>query len=166
MSLTRSRNCATASLMFDDSSQKAPRAASESVISTIALTATRPARRRSRRASPRRKPNTRSALVLDEAAVLDGQRALLEVAGERGLVRREQHGGAAGVDVADDLDDLGRHALIEIAGGLVGDQQQRLARDGARERRSLGLALRELGGIGLRARRQPNRTQRVEHAAS
>src|ERR1043165_8147709 len=119
MSFTRSRKWATASLMLDDSSQKAPSAASEGVIRRMALTATRPARRRSRRASTRRNPNTALALVLDQSFVLDPERALLERGGQRRRVRGEQHRGAAGVDVAHDLDHLGRHALVEVAGRLV-----------------------------------------------
>src|SRR5262245_58517967 len=102
--------------MLEESSQKAPRAASESVIRRMALTATRPARRRSLSASPSRKPNTGgSALVLDEPAVLERQRPLLERGGQRGLVRGEEHCRAARPDVAHDLDDLARHALVEVA---------------------------------------------------
>ena len=58
MMRTRSRQCAVAWPTFVDTSQKPPRAASESVISKMAATATRPARRRSRSASPMRKPST------------------------------------------------------------------------------------------------------------
>src|SRR5438093_872937 len=152
--------------MLEDSSQKAPSAASDRVIRRIALMATRPARRRSRSASPRRNPNTGgSALVLDEAAAVDRQRALLERGRQRGLVRGEEHRGAARPDVAHDLDDLGRHALVEVAGGLVGDEQERLARDGAGQRGTLGLARRELGRIGLGAGREADGAERVEDAA-
>ena len=59
MMRTRSRHRATARSRFTESSQNPPSAASDSVISTIALTATRPARRRSRTASPIRNPSTR-----------------------------------------------------------------------------------------------------------
>src|SRR5215813_5519152 len=107
MIFTRSRNCATAWPRLKESSQKAPSAASDSVMSMMALTATRPARRRSLSASPRRKPNTgRSALVLDEAAGLQRERAPAQRGGQEPLVGREQHGGPARPDVLDDVENL------------------------------------------------------------
>src|SRR5436309_1953322 len=66
MTRTRSRHRATARSRFSESSQNPPSAASDSVISTTALTATRPARRRSRTASPIRNPSTPSALVFHD----------------------------------------------------------------------------------------------------
>src|SRR2546422_4399359 len=66
MTRTRSRHRATARSRFSESSQNPPSAASDSVISTTALTATRPARRRSRTASPIRNPSTPSALRSEE----------------------------------------------------------------------------------------------------
>jgi hypothetical protein len=85
--------------------------------------------------------------------------------GQRRLVGREQHRGAAGPDVLDDVEDLGGHALVEAAGRLVGDQQERLARDRAGQRRPLGLPLRELSGIGLGTRGEAHRAQGVEDPA-
>src|SRR5687768_12267663 len=163
MMRTRSRQRVTASPKFDDSSQKPPTAASESVMSRMALTATRPARRRSRSASPNRKPNT-SALVLDEASALQRERALAKGGGEDRLLRGEEHGGAAAPDVLHDAEDLGRHHLVEIAGGLVGGEQPGLARDGARQGRALRLALGELRRIRLRARREADGPQGIEDA--
>src|SRR5215813_9991229 len=142
MIFTRSRNCATAWPRLKESSQKAPSAASDSVMNMIALTATRPARRRSLSASPSRKPNTiRSALVLHEAPRLQRERAPTQRGGQEALVGREQHGGPARPDVLHDVEDLGGHPFVQVAGGLVGDQQERLARDRARQRRPLRLAL-------------------------
>src|SRR5262245_23819938 len=117
MIFTRSRNCATACPRLKDSSQNAPSAARDSVMSMIALTATRPARRRSLSASPSRKPNTaRSALVLDKTAGLQRERAAAQRGGEEPLVSREQHRGPARPDVLHDVEDLRGHALVQIAG--------------------------------------------------
>ncbi len=52
------RQAVTADPRFVDSSQNAPAAPRDNVISITALTATRPARRRSRNASLTRKPST------------------------------------------------------------------------------------------------------------
>ena len=38
-------------------------------------------------------------------------------------MRREDHGGAPAPDVLYQPDDLGRHLLVEVAGGLVGEQE-------------------------------------------
>src|SRR3990172_4816591 len=98
MMRTRSRQLATARSRFDETSQNPPSAASESAISTIALTATRPARRRSRSASPIRKPSmARSALVLHDAPALERDRAPPEGRGEPGLVGGEHDGGRKSV---------------------------------------------------------------------
>src|SRR5919198_3606381 len=106
MMRTRSRHRATALSRFAESSQNPPSAASESVISTIALTATRPARRMSRTASPIRNPSTPSALVLHEPPALERERSSPEGLREVGLVRREHDGRASGPDVAQHAQDL------------------------------------------------------------
>src|SRR5438034_1310292 len=74
MTRTRSRHRATARSRFSESSQNPPSAASDSVISTTALTATRPARRRSRTASPIRNPSTPSALVFHDPSAPERDR--------------------------------------------------------------------------------------------
>ena len=45
---------------------------------------------------------------------------------------------------------------VEVAGGLVGEQEARRARDGPRERDALLLAARELHGIVVTARAEPD----------
>src|SRR5262245_36742605 len=161
---TRSRQRATARSRLDDTSQKPPSAASESEISTIALMATRPARRRSRSASPTRNPTTRSALVLHDVAAIERQGAALERRGQARLVGGQHDRGPARADVLQRLDDLGGHRLVEVAGGLVGQEQGRPSHDGARQRRALRLPLRELRRIGLGPRRHPDDAERVEDA--
>src|SRR5207247_8492551 len=104
---TRSRQRATARSRLDDTSQKPPSAASESVISTMALTATRPALRRSRSASPTRNPTTGSALVLHDVAGIERQGPSLERRGQARLVGGQHDRGSARSDVLERLDDLG-----------------------------------------------------------
>src|SRR5206468_10653502 len=164
MMRTRSRHRATARSRFTESSQNPPSAASDSVISTIALTATRPARRRSRSASPIRNPSTRSALVLHEPPALERERPSPERLREVRLVRREHDRRATGPDVAQRAQDLVLHRLVEVARRLVGEEERGLAHDRAGERRALSLALRELRGVGLRAGREADDAERVEDA--
>src|SRR5438552_10875280 len=104
MMRTLSRHCATAAPRFEESTQDAPRATRENVISTTALTATRPARRRSRSASLSMK---RSMLaVLHQAPALEHEHPLLEAQGQPRLMRGQDDGGAARPDVFHDVDDL------------------------------------------------------------
>src|SRR5258706_13111102 len=124
---TRSRHWATARSRLDDTSQKPPSAASESVISTIALTATRPALLRSRSASPTRNPTTRSALVLHDMAAVERQGAALERRGQPGLTGAQHDRRATRPDVLERLEDLGGHRLVEVAARPVSDQQPRAA---------------------------------------
>jgi hypothetical protein len=92
------------------------------------------------------------------------QRPLPERGGHAPLMGGEQHGGAARPDVLDDVQNLAGHLLVEAARRLVGEEEQRFAGDGARKRRALRLALRELCRVGLCARRQADRTQGIEDA--
>src|SRR2546430_11973912 len=127
---TRSRQRATARSRLDDTSQKPPSAASESVISTMALTATRPALRRSRRASPTRKPTTRSALVLHDVAGIERHGAALERRRQARLVSRQHDRGPARADVLERLEDLGGHRLVEVSGRLVREEERRASPHG------------------------------------
>src|SRR5438309_9726071 len=161
---TRSRHRATARSRLDDTSQKPPSAASESVISTMALTATRPARRRSRNASPIRNPATTSALVLRDVTAVERHRAAAKRCSQASLVRGQHDRGSARSDILERLEDLGGHRLVEISGGLVGEEERRPPHDGPSQRRALRLALRELRGVGLSPRRQPDDAERVEDA--
>src|SRR5258705_1534781 len=122
---TRSRHWATARSRLDDTSQKPPSAASESVISTIALTATRPALLRSRSASPTRNPTTRSALVLHDMAAVERQGAAPERRGQPGLMGGQHDRRAPRPDLLQRLENLSGHRLVELAGRLVGEEQRR-----------------------------------------
>src|SRR5436309_3532232 len=164
MMRTRSRHRATARSRFAESSQNPPSASSVRVISTIALTATRPARRRSRSASPIRNPSTRSALVLHEPPALERERPSPERLREVRLVRREHDRRATGPDVAQRAQDLVLHRLVEVARRLVGEEERGLAHDRAGERRALSLPLRELRGGGLRAGREADVAGHVDES--
>src|SRR5712692_543886 len=150
---------------LSEKTQKPPNAESDSAISSTALTPTRPAPRRSRRASPTRKEST-LPFVLDEVAAFQLERAALELGDEARLVCREHDGGAPAPDVLDEAQDLARHLLVEIAGGLVGEQEGGRLDDGAGQGSALGLALRELMRIGLGAGRQPDGLERGEGLGS
>ena len=52
------------------------------------------------------------------------------------------------VDVAQELEDAARRALVEVAGRLVGDQHERIVDERARDRDALLLAAGELARIG------------------
>src|SRR5207245_10707346 len=159
---TRSRHRATARSRLDDTSQKPPSAASESVISTMALTATRPALRRSRNASPIRNPATTSALVLHDVAGVEYQGAPAKRRGQTRLVRGQHDRGSARSDILERFENLGGHRLVEISGGLVGEEERGPPHDGPSQRRSLRLALRQQRGVGLGPRRQADDAERVE----
>src|SRR5882672_2399879 len=111
---TRSRHCATARSRLDDTSQKPPSAASDSVINTMALTATRPALRRSRSASPTRNPTTTSALVLHDAAAVEHESAPTQRGGQPRLMGGQHDRRPARPDVLERFDDLGGHRLVEV----------------------------------------------------
>src|SRR5215472_11955707 len=102
------------------------------------------------------------ALVFREDARVEEEGAALELGGQARLVGREEHGRAAAPDVLDQVEDLAGHLLVEVARRLVGQKQRGRLHDGPGERGALGLALRELGGVGLGARGQPYRLQGLE----
>src|SRR5215510_10830912 len=147
---------------LSESSQKPPRAVSDSAIRRMALTPTRPARRRSRIASLKMKLSMRagSSLVFDQAAAFEAEGAALELGHETGLMRGKDHGGAPAPDVLHQPDDLRRHLLVEVAGGLIGQEQPRRLDDRPCQRRALGLALRQLVRERLGAGREPDRLER------
>src|SRR5262249_2343222 len=72
--------------------------------------------------------------------------------GERGIVGDEdQRGAALRVAPEQKIDDLGSSSLVEVAGGLVGDEDGRVWRQRAGERYALLLAAGKLGRIVLPA---------------
>src|SRR6202022_1968463 len=94
------------------------------------------------RGNPWRGPS--SSLVLYETAAFEAEGAALEEGDEARLVGGEEHRGAAPPDLLHQPQDLARHVLVQVAGGLVGQQQAGRLHDGPRQRGPLRLALGEL----------------------
>ena len=92
----------------------------------------------------------------------DAARAHLE---QRAVVRREEHRGPALVDLLEEAEDVDRELRVEVAGGLVGEDERRLADDRARDRDALLLAARQDGRGVLAAPREPDALERLADAA-
>ena len=73
-------------------------------------------------------------------------RAVVGAADELEIVRRHQHRGARRVDLAKQLEDAARRALVEVSGRLVGDEHERIVDQRAGERDALLFAAGELAG--------------------
>jgi len=86
-----------------------------------------------------------------EAAALQAKGPALELGHHPGLVRGQEHRRALDPDVPDDVEDLIGHVVVEVAGGLVGQEERGRLDQRARERDPLRLTLGELVGIGLGA---------------
>src|SRR6185312_6003443 len=100
---------------------------------------------------------------IDHLAIDDVHIAL----GTRGkflVVRHHDDGGAIAVDVLQQLQDATRHLRVQVAGGLVGEQQARTAGQRARECHALLLAAGQFGWIVLEARGQAHALERVHDA--
>ena len=83
---------------------------------------------------------------------LDG--AVVRAANEREVVRRHDHRRAGGVDVADELEDAARGALVQVAGGLVGDERDGVVHQRPRDRDALLLTAGKLAGVRLHLGRE------------
>ena len=83
-------------------------------------------------------------LVADDAALLEGNDAPAERRHDLGVVGRHEHRDAELVDPEQELEDLPADQRVEVAGGLVGDDQARVVDQRSRDRRPLLLAAREL----------------------
>ena len=75
------------------------------------------------------------------------------------------HGRARRVDLAQELEDAAGGALVEVAGGLVGDEHERIVDQRARERHALLLAAGQLARKRGRLGRQPHLRERARHLA-
>ena len=72
---------------------------------------------------------------------------------------QEQRGAAFGVQGEEQIGDARAGGAVEIAGGLVGEQDLRPRRQGAGQRHALLLAARQLAGIVIGAQDQPHGAQ-------
>ena len=91
------------------------------------------------------------------------QQVDLPVRARRALraVRDHHDGGAAAVDVLQQVEDLARHQRVEVAGRLVRQDEPRVARQDARDGDALLLAARELRGQVAQARGEADERQRA-----
>ena len=83
----------------------------------------------------------------------------LRASGELGVVSHEHDGGAHLIDLLEQVHHLARHEGIEVAGGLVGEDQRRVAGNGAGDGDALLLAAGELRGHVLHAGGEPDQLQ-------
>ena len=112
-------------------------------------------RRRSSRRFAARRPS-----LLDDAAVeqVDGAVGVARVAR---VVGDHADGGAGAVQLAQQVHDRLAVVRVEVAGGLVGEQDRGIADERARHRDALLLAARELAGQVLRAVRHADALERL-----
>ena len=82
------------------------------------------------------------------------------------VVGGHDHGRAGAVDPVDQLHDPDRGLGVEVAGGLVGQQQRRVVHERAGDRDALLLAARQLVGEVVELRREPDEAQDVRHLAA
>jgi hypothetical protein len=87
-------------------------------------------------------------------------RTIVRLADEVEVVRGHEHGGSGGVDLAQQLEDSARGAVVEVAGRLVGDEYEGVVDQGASKRDALLLAARQLARIRPRLGSEPNLCER------
>src|SRR6185503_14374264 len=81
-----------------------------------------------------------------------------------GIVRHHADRGAAAVQLAEEVHDLLAVRRVEITRRLVGEEDRRVTRDGARHCHALLLAARELRRIVLHAVAHADPLERLLHA--
>ena len=91
--------------------------------------------------------------------------SIIGAANELEVVRRHEHRGAGRVDLAKELEDAARRALVEVARWLVGDENEWVVYQRARECDALLFAARQLAGQGGGLRREPDLRQRARDLA-
>src|SRR2546423_9599502 len=97
--------------------------------------------------------------VEDDATVIELDGPIVGATHEVEVVRRHYHGGPRRVDFAQELEDAAGRALVEVAGGLVGDEDEWVVDQSARDRHPLLLATGKLARKARRLRSQPNLCQ-------
>ena len=65
-----------------------------------------------------------------ETAILNAEGAFVESVNDFEVVGGEDNSGAEGVDLLDEFDDVPGVFVVEVAGGLISDEDARLAGDG------------------------------------
>ena len=102
-------------------------------------------------------------LVADDAALVELDHAAAHVVDHLAVVGDDDDGRAGLVDPVEQLHDPDRGDRVEVAAGLVGQQQRRVVDEGAGDRDALLLAAGELVGVAVELGREADQAQRRRH---
>ncbi len=109
--------------------------------------------------------SARTAVTSTICTVVERDRLASDAANELAVVRRDEDGRAARVDLAKEVHDFERQIGVEIAGRLIGEDDGRIVHEGARDRDPLLFAARELHRIGAHPVLQAHPLEHLERPA-
>ncbi len=104
-------------------------------------------------------------LVGQNAAIGDADDAIFHAVDQSAVVRRHQNRCAARVDALQNLGDVPRGLRVEVAGRFVGDQNQGIVDNRARNRDTLRFAARQFMGPRVGFVAKPHGFQSARHIA-
>src|SRR5690606_23763309 len=137
---------------------KSPTTKSESAIMAADSAVSSVARRKAASASRtmyftldlrRRVPDQEALVELDDVRVRHRANQLVVVGGHH-------HGGPQGVDVPEEVEDPALCLVVQVAGRLIGEQDERVVRQGAGDGHPLALPAGQLAPVRFRPVRQPD----------
>ena len=102
-------------------------------------------------------------LVADDAALVELDHAAAHVVDHLAVVGDDDDRRAGLVDPVEQLHHADRGDRVEVAAGLVGEQQRRVVDEGAGDRDALLLAAGELVGVAVQLGREADQAQRLRH---
>ena len=102
-------------------------------------------------------------LVADDAALVELDHAAAHVVDHLAVMGDDDDGRAGLVDPVEQLHDPDRGDRVEVARGLVGEQQRRVVDEGAGDRDALLLAAGELVGVAVELGREADEAQGLRH---
>src|SRR4051794_9854594 len=105
-------------------------------------------------------------LVADDAALAELDHAPAHLVHHLLVVGGHDDGRAGAVDPVDQLHDPDRGLGVEVAGGLVAEQERRVVDERAGDRYALLLTARELVGVAVQLGAQADQAQDVRHLAA
>src|SRR5262245_61049486 len=114
---------------------------------------------------PRRRGRPRLRRAVAHDPVVDREPAT-GAGGELGVVRDQDDGDPPNLEPVDEGEDVGARGGVEVAGGLVGEEQAGALHEGARERDALLLAAGELARSVREARGETDGLERLGRAAA
>src|SRR5262245_37922864 len=132
---------------------------------SIDSSAARRLRQRLSAASLKKYANARMSGDLHDAAVVQRDRTAAYAPDQLAVVGGDEHGRAPRVDLAEQVHDLERQIGIEVAGRLVGEDDDGIVHERARDRDALLLAARELERKRVHPVLQPHPLEHLERAA-